>query len=334
MTHTEVLSREISGFTGISGDLEQASSALREFLESLPLNEDSESASRLVLAVISTHLQRSFGQESRSAGLLKVYDHLVENWITSLPLKVTGPARHSKFKIIRQVAVELSLGSLTISIQKKASDVKALPGEHSDPDLELRLQLLDQDDGTTRESSPAFYSSQLRDMSERGLDFRLPTPARTPSIYSHTTSTSEVKEDPATSRLRQYALSIKSKPDLGKVSFLSHWPSIPGIDPATYSYDSIQKAAAAEESGGESEAQGRREAARPRRRTEKFLQQSAQVAEPSSQPMVLRSSPEPGVSHPPLMVDDLPMTQPDRGAFGSRPVQQSKKQKKRTAGFR
>lgn len=334
MAHTEVLSREISGFTGISGDLEQASSALREFLESLPINEDSESASRLVLAVISTHLRPSFSQKSRPPGLLKVYDHLVENWITSLPLRVTGPARHSKFKIIRQVAVELSLGSLAVSIQNKASDVKALLGEHSDPDLELRLQLLDNDDGTTRESSPAFYSPQLRDMPERGLDFRLPTPARTPSIYSHITSTSEVKEDPATSRLRQYALSIKSKPDLGRVSFLSHWPSIPGVDPATYSYNAIRKAAAAEESGGESELQSRREAARRRRRTEKFLQQSAQVAEPSSQPMVLRSSLETGVSHPRLMVDDLPMTQPDRGAFGSRSVQKSKKQKKRTAGFR
>jgi RNA polymerase I-specific transcription initiation factor RRN6 len=334
MAHAEVLSHEISGFSGISGDLEQASSALREFLESLPLNEDSESASKLVLAVILTHLQRSLGQESRSPGLLKVYDHLVENWITSLPPKVTGPARHSKFKIIRQVAVEVSLSSLTVSIQNNATDVKTLPGEHSEPDLELRLQLLHKDDGTTREGSPAFHSSQVKEMAERGPDFRLPTPARTPSIYSHTTSASEVKEDPAASRLRQYALSIKSKPDLGKVSFLSHWPSIPGIDPATYSYDAIQKAAAAEESGGESELQGRREAARRRRRTEKFLQQSAQEAEPSPQPMVLRSSPELGVAHPSLAVDDLPMTQPDRGAFGSRSVQKSKKQKKRTAGFR
>lgn len=252
-----------------------------------------------------------------------------------MPRKVSGPARHSKFKIIRQVAVELSLGSLTISIQDKATNLKALPREHPDSDLELPLQLLENDDGTTRESSPAFYSSQVKEMPERGQDFRLPTPARTPSIYSHTTSASEVKEDPAISRLRQYALSIKSKPDLGKISFLSRWPLIPGADPATYSYDAIQKAAAAEESGSESERQRGREEARRRKRTEKFLQQSAaRVVEPSSQPMAFRPSSEPSVSHPSLMVNDLPMTQPDRGAFGSRSVQKSKKQKKRTAGFR
>jgi RNA polymerase I-specific transcription initiation factor RRN6 len=62
------------------------------------------------------------------------------------------------------------------------------------------------------------------------------------------------------------------------------------------------------------------------------------MAEASSQPIVVPSGSQPEVTHNGFSsqtVEDIPMTQPDRGAFGSRSIQKSKKKPKkhRTAGF-
>jgi RNA polymerase I-specific transcription initiation factor RRN6 len=132
---------------------------------------------------------------------------------------------------------------------------------------------------------------------------------------------------------------IKPKPDFGKSTILSQWPSNPGSDPANYSWEAKQKGAEEDQNGAEREQRNRKEEARRRKRTEKFLnQERGQTAEATSQPMVVNpSGSQPVVAHNGFSsqtVEDVPMTQPDRGAFGSRSVQKSKKAKKhRTAGF-
>ncbi len=171
--------------------------------------------------------------------------------------------------------------------------------------------------------------------------FNLPTPAQTPSLYSRATSASEHKEDPAISRLRQYAVSIRSKTDFGKSPILSQWPSVPGSDPANYSWAAKREAGDDGPNEAEREQRIRKEETRRRRRTEKFLnEESATPRKPVSQPMVvIPSGSQPVVAHNGFSsqtVEDFPMTQPDRGAFGSRSIKTSKKKPKkaRTAGFR
>jgi RNA polymerase I-specific transcription initiation factor RRN6 len=332
--------QEISGITGLTGDLEQASSGLRDFLKSLNLIQDPGGTSTLILSDLTAcpAIWFPLDQASNYPDLLKIYNQLADNWIASLPLKVSAQARLSKFKIIRQIALELCLSSLAVSLRNKATNVAFATSQ--DADGGLALPEFDKEDGTIRESSPSNFSSQLASLPERELDLNLLTPAQTPSLYSHATSASDLREDPATSRLRQYAVSINSKPDFAKPQLLSHWPSTPGGDPAQYSWEATKRAEEEDESGGESEQRTRKDEARRRRRTEKFLrQETARAAEAISQPIVVISSgSQPIVAHNGFSsqtVDDIPMTQPDRGAFGSRSTQKDKKKPKkhRTAGF-
>jgi RNA polymerase I-specific transcription initiation factor RRN6 len=331
----------ISGFIKSSDELDQAASVLRGFFSSLDLDlhaPDEEHA--LVLSHLTNcpETKDFISADSEHVDLSKVHETLVSYWMASLPLEVPNSVRLAKFKIIRQVGVDLALNSFGISLQNKASSPSNAPPQSGANDEHEK-----NNDGRTRESFPALTSHSSQPYSWPGNEIysSLPTSSRTPSLYSHATSGSELKEDPVTSRLRQYAVAIKARPDAGPSSLLSHWPSVPGADPATYSYEAAQQAAAAGESGAESEYRDRKEEARRRRRTEKFLRQDrarARAAEANSQPMViLPSGTQPQVSHPAFssqVVDELPVTQPDRGMFGSRTAEKGTKHKKqRKAGF-
>jgi RNA polymerase I-specific transcription initiation factor RRN6 len=335
---------EISGLSGPSGDIEPASSVLREFLGALrgqAQSPEESSAFEFVLSDLTAcpSIQFPLDQANNFRDPLLIYDQLIDNWMASLPLDVAYRARLSKFNIIRQAAVELFLSSFAVSLRNKATDVNLAPIQNDEIDLTLPEQ--DKYYGTTRESSPVSFSSQAISLPGRGLDFSLPTPAQTPSLYSRATSASELKEDPAISRLRQYVVFIRSKPDFGKSLILSQWPSTPGSDPSNYSWEARRKAFNEDQGAEESEKRNHKEQARRRRRTEMFLNRdSAQIAEASSQPMVvvIPSGSQPEVIHSGFSsqtVEDIPMTQPDTGAFGSRSIQKSKKKSKkhRTAGF-
>jgi RNA polymerase I-specific transcription initiation factor RRN6 len=322
-------SLELSGLTSLTENLEKVAEELVNFLNSL--QQDPESVLSLIISDLAAcpAVGLPSAEDPKSPDLMKVYEQLVNKWIASLPLKVPNSARGSKFKIIRQMAVELCFSSVAISLENKLSKISiALPEEG--------MTLENSGEPATRESSLAtFFSSQMSAAPDGNPELTLPTPTRTPSIYSHGTSASELTEDPAVSRLRQYAISLKPRPDFGQSKLLLEWPSLPGVDPASYSYEAVQKKAAAENSGEEGNHRDKREAARRKRRTERFLQRNVEaVSQPSFLPF---GSQPPEVPHPDFSsqpVEELPMTQPDRGAFGSRSVKGKKKRKKhRTAGF-
>jgi len=262
---------------------------------------------------------------------VRIHEQLVEYWVSSLPITVPNPTRLAKFKAIRQLGVELSLNSLGVSVQDRTCTATG-PVVRPENDEE-------QNDITSREVSPGLLSSQAYAAPGNEIYSSLLTPSRTPSLYSHTNSAaSEMKEDPAISRLRHYTLSVKARPDLGKSTLLAHWPSQPGVDPTTYSYGAVQKAAA-EESGNESEYMNHKEEARRRRRTERFLRQErTRLRGPISQDFAIiqsGSQPEAHLGRSSQVGNELPMTQPDRGTFGSRTVttKAKKPKKQRKAGF-
>ncbi|KUJ18094.1 uncharacterized protein LY89DRAFT_614583 [Mollisia scopiformis] len=333
---------EMSGFDTISEDLEAASTALRAFLESLQPDPDSETTSRLVVSNLAPSSEGQIPdlEIPRHPDLSNLYDQMAEYWMASLPPKLSNVARVARYRVIRQLAMDVCLSSIGISVENTSVSAEGPPRVPEDE--AMSLPVFDKDGRISRESSPpTFFSSQLAAIADRESDFRLLTPAKTPSIYSHATSASEVKEDPAITRLRQYAISIRAKPDLGPPSLLSHWPSKPGADPAQYSYEEAQKASIAAESGDESEHRNRKEEARHRRRTERFLRQErSRAVETAAQSMFMPSGSQPAaLSHHAVSsqsVPDLPMTQPEIGAFGSRVVPKGKRKTKkpRTAGFR
>ncbi len=314
---------QISEFGVLHDNLDQVGRSLSKLVESLPTSE--EAASALIVTPIQNipDLDVQVDGGENVGNVLQIYQRLVHHWIARLPLHTSVTTRGSKFRLVRQVAVELGLSLHTLTLQNKSSKVKGvIVDDEEDPEHEGLA---------SRESSPAtFYSAQASAASRRWPESSFPTPTLTPSVYSQQTSASGMAEDPATSRLRQYAISIRPRPDTGKSKILSDWPSMPGVNPSTLTYKPPRTEEEEQDSERES-AKRRRDLDRRRRRTEKFLQHrsteaSRAVTPAGSQP------PEPAIapfsSQP---AQSQPMTQPDRGTFGSR--KQKGKKKQRTAGF-
>ncbi|KAH7407569.1 RNA polymerase I-specific transcription initiation factor RRN6-like protein [Cadophora sp. MPI-SDFR-AT-0126] len=317
-------------------DLQQASLALHTFLKSLQLDQDPEDRWRLAVRDLTwgTGINLLQNEGSMYPDLLAIFDQLVEYWMTSLPMDVPNLVRHAKFKVIRQLTMDLCLNSIGIFLQDKALDHIADTASRDD---ESGAVSLGKDGRFTTQSSPRLFSSQtVATQYDPGLT--LPTPTQTPSLYSQATSASGLAEDPVIARLRQYAPSIKAKAELGansNASVLCHWPSALA-DPAEYSYETAKKAWASANTEEDDARSSRKVKARRRRRTEEFVK----AVEPAvSRRLTLTAGSQPEViekmfsSQP---ASDVPMTQPDRGAFGSRSVQQVKKKAKkaRTAGFK
>jgi RNA polymerase I-specific transcription initiation factor RRN6 len=279
-------------------------------------------------------------KDSSFSDLLQVYDQVGDHWMASLPLKLPNLSRLSKFKIARKIAVELCLSSVGVSLRNKYSQAI----EPSDPETgKLSLPILSKAYELSREESPSSPSSQVTQGPSQDSGFGLPTPARTPSLYSHASGTStEPIEDLAILRLRQYALSIKSPPKMGKSALLSHWPPLPGMDPAEYKWEPVQKSSMEDDTGEVNDYRERRGEARRRRRTERFLnRERVTVSEVASRPAFTSFGSQPEIvqhATSSQTVDEFSMTQPDRGLFGSRSVQpgkkkQKKQKKRRAAGF-
>jgi RNA polymerase I-specific transcription initiation factor RRN6 len=324
---------EILGHPGFSEDFNDATNILHQFLQSLQGDDREDQLCFKVSSLYSVLPDISLVDDTITLpSFLAIYDHLVDTWMASLPLETSVPTRLSKYRAVRQMAIELGFSSIACSLRNKAFETpEALNDENTD-DGRVWSRL----EGTPVSNARTLYPPERSFEPSQDPYAGLPTPNRTPSLYSHMTDTSasEVTEDPATSRLRQYAISIKPRPDPGKSKTLSQW--VTGMNPAKYSWEAVNKAAE-EESADEGGRRKRREEARHRKLTAKFLSRERLKAttvelQPSFPPM--GSQPEPShrafSSQP---IDEVPMTQPDRGIFGSRAVQKPKKAKHRNAGF-
>ncbi|KAF4634983.1 hypothetical protein G7Y89_g3129 [Cudoniella acicularis] len=304
---------ELSDISTFSEELDQATVALHEYLQSLQEEQDTQSPLRLVVTnCASTAAGVNFmaNDDEKPPDFLKAYDYLVDSWMASLPQKVPLKSRLSKYKIIRQMAIELCLSSIGISLRDKASELQE--GPHPGSKNAGQLQ---KGQNPERYNLNMLFSPEMTPEPLEGSHLSLPTPTRTPSLYSHATdlSESDVVEDPAVSRLRQYAVSIKSRLNPGESRLLSHW--IPGTDPANYSWEPQKPSVG--DSGDENGRKKTREASRRRKRAEAFLNRGrATLAMSESQPSFMPSGSQPDITHHTFSsqpLDDLPMTQPDRG---------------------
>ena len=330
----------------VSDELDDASRIIHEFLESLLETYDQE-ASELVVSNLTSCPSVDFSSESGLLPrLLNIYDQLIAIFVTELPLGTPGLVRLAKSQVVRKVAFELYLSSIAISLRSNVAPPDPT-GIDGDSFLPVRREMGEY----SRASSPTFFSSQVLPSSSQNPEHTLPTPASsqytrsqdTSSLYSQpsASSTLDLSEDSAISRLLQYTYHIKPSSDITytKSSILSHWPSTPGVDPATYSWEAIQEAAKVAAIGDEKGHTTRRENARRKKRAEKYLsQQRASAAERASQPTAMAFGSQPDAVHDTFSsqpVDNLPMTQPDRGVFGSRVVSRNKvkAKKRRAAGF-
>ncbi|TGO55406.1 hypothetical protein BOTNAR_0245g00110 [Botryotinia narcissicola] len=198
--------------------------------------------------------------------------------------------------------MEIWLSSVGISLRNEQFDPRPPPSFED----ETSMHILKDIDEVSSASSPPYFSSQVQSRAMENPQFSLPTP--TPSVIS----VPAVVQDPTISRLLQYAVSIEPKIDFGaaRASLLSQWPSVPGADPAKYSWEDVQRAALAEESGDD-DYRSRRENARRKRRAERFLSRDrANAAASSSQAMAqpFGSQPAGYNTYSSQPVNDLSMT--------------------------
>ncbi|EMR88831.1 putative rna polymerase i-specific transcription initiation factor rrn6-like protein [Botrytis cinerea BcDW1] len=329
---------ELSNNASPSGDLDEAAKIVTEFLDFMNTFDEGEeeSSSKFHISKLISCPGMTFSEDPSSddkcPDLLQIYDQLINVWVTNLPRKTPGPVRLEKARSIRRIAMEIWLSSVGISLRNEQFEPRPPPVFED----ETSMHILKDIDELSRASSPPYFSSQAQSRAMENPQLSLPTP--TPSVIS----APAVVQDPTISRLRQYAVSIEPKIEFGaaRASLLSQWPSVPGADPNKYSWEEVQRAALAEESGDD-DYRSRRENARRKRRAERFLSRDrANAAASSSQAMAqpFGSQPVGYNTYSSQPVNELPMTQPSKGAFGSRiaaPATPGKKKskKRRAAGF-
>lgn len=269
--------------------------------------------------------------ESRLPDFLKVIDQLTEIWTANLPLNVPNQTRLAKFKVICNVAFDLYLSSIAVSLERKSSRITEA---HAVQDESLGLP--------SSYSTPVLQSPSLRFYPLNAGPSSQPTPGlitprRTPSLQSHPSpeSTSKSGDDAAISRLRQYAISVEAH-ELAGSELLAQWPLSPGRDPGGYSWEAAQSASKI--GVKEHNARLQKEETRRRQQTQKLLKQATATAATQertpfgTQPVVSSHVFSSQAASEPR--DDIPMTQPDRGRFYSRPTSKvNQGQKKRKAGF-
>lgn len=319
---------ELASGQDITEDLDQFALTMSDFLGSIQREQDVAHSLR-VTDIVQGVLPFSSGIPE----VMELYDQLVDIWIACLPLEVPGIARLSMFKSVRKIAIEMCLSSITVSPQVS---VPVIAAEQAEPRPRPKVK-----QSVSHKNMPAFYSSEGFSQKPEG-NFSL-TPAQTSSIYSSNSNAAAEDQDgdPAISRLRKYAVSIASQPAPLNSSLLSHWPSVPGADPSKYSWEAAKEASGAADDADSLDHIARREEARRRKRTEKFPNRDKGAdTDASSISGYTQTGSQPTMAHHTMSLqatEEHPMTQPDRGVFGSRTAPKSVKKKKqaqrRAAGF-
>ena len=328
-----MLSYELTRDHPLSDQLQRLASRLEECLRDLSSDQDSESPRTLLLSnlTLCPGIDLSLQDHKSFPGLMIVYDNIAEKWL-ALPKEALVLGGLAKFNIARKLAIELCLGSIGVSLCNKTVQEDPSTPEPNDIVLPILSRIYDPPQG-----DPRIPSSHIRHSLSHDNGSNLPAPAQKPKLHSQESSSSGGPvDDPAVLRLRQYVASAKTPPTLGSSTLLSGWPASPGSDPSEYVWRGVQEdLAGAERNLARLK---RRQEARSQKTARNFLERGNIVAEHSlSQPLSgsFRNQGD-GRKHAASSqpIEELPMTQPDRGLFGSRAQLVVRRPKKRrAAGF-
>ena len=306
-------------------DVEMDSRDMETWLDSLTLRDDMD-----VQAISAGQLPPVISNQ----GLLNRYNHLVQLFVGSLSESATDRNRVGRERLVREIVGPTVFGALMLKI-KSAFNPEASPKS---------MAAL-----TSRSGSP--HLSPVPESDDPGL-----SQMSTPEVSS------QVSEEPAVIRLRHYTTFIHQVPPLlldentTTSAITGHLPLSMDEDPADYSYQEttrriklLHDKVAAESLDPRERKKALKAAARLQQKLEKTRQMTREVALQSSllpsvgtsrgvQTREVQSSqalmPESSQITDQNGAPDLPMTQPERGAFGTRQAaKKGRKGKKRTEGF-
>ncbi|KIW67487.1 hypothetical protein PV04_06732 [Phialophora macrospora] len=267
--------------------------------------------------------------------LISYYNDLVNTYVESLPDQLTDRHRVNRERLVRQVVGPAIFGTLMLKPRRPIEPVDT---------PQPRSASMAQAAGTC--PSPALDSDDQEQSQSSALE------------------TSVSNGEPAVERLRQYTAFTRQVPPLlldrntSLSAVLDHLPVSIEEDPADYSYQQtnqrlklVLEQVASESLDPKQRDKALKSAARLRRKLEKKLLMSQEVMLQRTLLPSIRTGTElsklperevqssqaaaPGLGHfssqEPNTVPGLTMTQPERGAFGTREA--AKKGKKRRAGF-
>lgn len=263
-----------------------------------------------------------------SLDFLETYNALVDEWVTSVPHGTRGipnQTRVLKEKFVRAVALDLLLSRLirvsNVSIDKRSSQGA---GTVDSGRTETDRMTPSQEDTLVQPASSQKPSQPIQAMGVRRL--KSAASETSASTYSNLSTYTTFKEP------RQIPRNV--------ANLLSHWQM--GTDPSTYVWSKTSQLLEDEE------AQRPPGPNTPRHRIRKKRSQLTPAPDASSLPptpvaplvRTWGSQPDNPMAKFPLpssqpTVDEVPMTQIERGQFGAREAKKSSKSKKkrRAAGF-
>jgi RNA polymerase I-specific transcription initiation factor RRN6 len=261
---------------------------------------------------------------------VKTYDELVEQWVTSVSYDIPRFTCVMKERVVRGIALDLLLSSLVRISNAPSSNAALQPVETTDEAKPTEEEPMSSQNFPTTLPSSQLPSSQItatQGDTSQGLSETSPKDTTSHSF----------------SGLSAFTTFKQPRPMARNVAnLLSHWKT--GADPAAYEWQKTSNMLEEEEArrtGGPS---------LPRRRSRsRKRSQPPTVPETTSMPgtpiaLSIRtwgsqpadSLPAPSFPLPSSQptLDELPMTQMERGMFGAREVKSQKpKKKRRAAGF-
>ena len=321
---------------------------LKELVEAQNTSENDgqqvKSAIQVVRSFFFKEEVRTQDLKDEAPTMSDIYDKLVDLWVSCLPQNTPGSARLAKERLVRTIAPELYLSSMMLSIRERSAIITQ-PLQSPKP-ISMILPVRGREGLSLIQGQQLENSSREAPLSSFEAPSGLQTPDPTPSVASRSressTIDSESREDEAIARLRAYALTVKSQPPLSanRSTILEQWPSTPGADPKKYIWKDTRKGTGNDsdlDSDEEKVENRRKEEARRQRRLERHLKrQRPATLETASQPNTIVSGSQRDFTQhtvsSQLSAPDVPMTQPDRGAFGSRLGLKGSK-KRRKGGF-
>lgn len=287
-----------------------------------------------LLTSVSSRMTVGESGDLNSSLIHEFYDFLICEWI--LPLSATQPKqlRILKEKLIRQIIMELVL-SRTVFVRK------GTVMENSQKENEMFIGHESQSKWTSTHRLDLPLQSMEPEFSQLPSD-QLPS-SQFPSsqIESSQSSVSTVVPEQTYPTLCRYT-TMKQPPLPGRkvTNTLSHWQL--GTDPTLYDWKATTQTLQDEENMSEAQKsrQWRRKRGRRKQRLREEMERERQMSEASSRVPEIRmsgSQPTSQRATPALLssqITDIPMSQIESGAVGSRKLGGGREgRKKRTAGF-
>lgn len=262
--------------------------------------------------------------EPSQLDFVRTYDQLVEQWVTSVSHDIPRFTCVMKERVVRGIALDLLLSSLVRISNAPGSKATLQPVEATDEALPAEEERMSSQNLIPSSQLPSSQLTATQGNSSQGPSQRSPKDTTNHS-YSGLSAFTTFKQP------RPMARNV--------ANLLSHWK--PGADPAAYEWQKTSNMLEEEEArrtGGPSI---------PRRSRSRRRSQPPTVPEATSMPgtpiapsiRTWGSQPADALPALPLpssqpTLEELPMTQMERGVFGAREVKSQKpKKKRRAAGF-